>query len=282
MPDQKELFISIIMPAFNAERTIEASIDSICRQTYPYWELLILDDASSDRTIAIAEQKATSENRIKIFHESTNLGVAAERNKGVQKAQYDWIAFLDSDDCWTEDKLEKQVQMILEYEASTSSHANPENSSKNIQAPSLYYTGSAFMDSKGSRLPYILHVPIHLSASEILKQNLISCSSVLVRRSQMLQHPMPVSRSKPIHEDFATWISILKEGDAIGLDEPLLIYRISANSKSGNKIKSAMMHWNTMRMNNISVPISLWNMCFYIFRNLRKYYAIRKNMTSKK
>lgn len=282
MPDQKELFISIIMPAFNAERTIEASIDSVCRQTYPYWELLILDDASSDQTAKVAEQRAISDHRIHVFHEYTNLGVAAERNKGVQIAHYDWIAFLDSDDCWTEDKLKKQVQMILDYEASTSSHANPENSSNNIQAPSLYYTGSAFMDSEGNRLPYILHVPTHLSASEILKQNLISCSSVLVRRSQMLQHPMPVSRSKPIHEDFATWISILKEGNAIGLDEPLLIYRISANSKSGNKIKSAMMHWNAMLLNGISVPAALWNMCFYIFRNLRKYYAIRKSMTSKK
>lgn len=256
------LQISIVMPAFNAEKTIAESIESVQKQTYLYWELLVLDDASTDRTREVVEKMSASDSRIHLYTEDENHGVAFERNKGVQKAHYDWIAFLDSDDCWTEDKLEKQVHQVQ-----LDSMSN---------APSLYYTGSAFMNASGQRLPYILHVPSRLSTSDILKQNLISCSSVLIKKKLILKHPMPISERKPIHEDFATWITILKEGDAVGIDEPLLIYRVSSNSKSGNKLKSAMMHWNSMRMNEVSISASLYNMFFYIARGLRKYHSILK------
>lgn len=256
------LQISIVMPAFNAEKTIAEAIESVQKQTYPYWELLVLDDASTDRTREVVKKISASDSHIRLITENTNHGVAFERNKGVREARFDWIAFLDSDDCWTEDKLKKQVQQV---------QRNTMN-----YTPSLYYTGSAFMNASGQRLPYILHVPSRLSVSDILKQNLISCSSALVRKELMLRHPMPISEKKPIHEDFATWIAILKEGDAVGIDEPLLIYRVSSNSKSGNKLKAASMHWNAMRMNGVSISISLYNMLFYITRGLRKYHAIFK------
>jgi len=254
--------ISIVMPAFNAVKTIAESIESVQKQTYPYWELLVLDDASTDRTREVVDKMSASDSRIHLYTEDANHGVAFERNKGVHKARFDWIAFLDSDDCWTKDKLEKQVHQVQLNSVSN--------------APSLYYTGSAFMNASGQRLPYILHVPSRLTASDILKQNLISCSSALVRKELMIRHPMPISEKKPIHEDFATWIAILKEGDAVGIDEPLLIYRVSSNSKSGNKLKAATMHWNSMRMNEVSISASLYNMFFYIARGLRKYHSILK------
>ena len=99
---------------------------------------------------------------------------------------------------------------------------------------------AAFMDENGNRLSYYLPAPKRLAFRQLLKQNLISCSSVLIRRDLLSHFP---ADSERIHEDFALWLQILKERTpmAMGLDEPLLIYRLSAASKSGNKLKAACM-----------------------------------------
>lgn|GEM_PF-6717818 len=284
------IYVSIVMPAYNSAVTISESICSVLAQTYPYWELIVIDDASKDDTIK--KVTAFQDDRIRILKQPTNQGVAAARNLGVQEARYDWIAFLDSDDLWTKDKLEKQIQQMITLERNLSlqqpsdilSNAYSNDSSfhktpcgGNMQRPSLYYTGSAFIDAAGHPLSYILHVPSQMTAKEILKQNLVSCSSVLVRRDIMLRHPMPIDRRKPLHEDFATWIGILRaEGLAAGLDEPLLIYRLQKKSKSSNKGKAAMMHWNAMRVNQIPLLTALISMIFYMERGVRKYAKIRR------
>ena len=104
-------YISIIMPAYNAEATIRQSIESVLSQTYPCFELIIVDDASKDETRRIAEQYALSDPRIRVLPNEANSGVAFSRNKGIDEAKYPWIAFLDSDDLWYPDKLEKQMAL---------------------------------------------------------------------------------------------------------------------------------------------------------------------------
>lgn len=254
--DESIGLISVVIPAYNAEKTIEKTIQSARAQTYSNIEVIIVDDHSRDRTAEIAAAYAKKDNRIKVVQNQSNKGVASARNRGVGEAKGEWIAFLDSDDRWEPSKLEKQSDVLRK---SHSSH--------------LCYTGSAFENDEGIRSSYILSVPKKLRYCDLLKQNLISCSSVLVRKEALLAFPM---KSDPmIHEDLAAWLKILKDGSAaVGINEPLLIYRISSESKSGNKLRAARMQWRTYREAGIGCLKSIRYFLIYAWRNIKKYFHI--------
>ena len=134
--------ISIITPAYNCEKYLEQSVDSVLSQTWQDWELLIIDDCSKDNTYALMQKIAKKDKRIRILQNPQNSGAAATRNNGVRQAAGEWIAFIDSDDLWEPDKLEKQMAL----------------SAKNPEA-AFVFTGSAFIDAQGNRIAHILHVP---------------------------------------------------------------------------------------------------------------------------
>ena len=245
--------VSIVMPAYNCAATLAASVESVLEQRCENWELLILDDGSGDETWQLMQKLAERDSRIRVFQNERNLGVGRTRNRGVSLAEGDWIAFLDSDDLWTPDKLEKQLAL---------SEAHPETG--------LFYTGSGFIRADGTPLDYVLHVPETLNRRQLLKQNRISCSSVLARKALLEQYPMPAGAG--LHEDFAVWLRILEHnGPARGVDEPLLIYRLSVSSKSGNKLKAARMNWNTYRRSGLGFFSSLYYMGCYAVNGIRKY-----------
>lgn len=245
--------ISIIMPAYNCEKYIEDSIKSVLYQTYQNWELIVIDDKSKDNTYALLNKLKVQDNRIKVFQNERNMGVGQTRNRGVELANGQWIAFLDSDDLWKKEKLEKQIQKLKEQ-----------------QKAKLLFTASAFISEDGTPKDYILHIPEKVNRKQLLKQNIISCSSVLVQKSYLKKYPM--SGNVMIHEDFAVWLQILSEETyAYGIDEPLLVYRVSANSKSGNKIKAAKMNWNTYKYVDINRMQAIYYMFCYIVRGLLKY-----------
>ena len=108
----KEKKVSIIMPAYNAEKYIEEAIYSVLAQTHKEWELIIIDDCSSDNTEQIVLKYVSKDTRIRYLKNPVNLGVSKSRNLGIKKSKNDWIAFLDSDDCWENDKLEKQLKLF--------------------------------------------------------------------------------------------------------------------------------------------------------------------------
>lgn len=245
--------ISIIMPAYNAEQYIESAIQSVRKQTVTDWELIVVDDLSSDNTAKIVSEIMREDARIHLICNEQNQGVSYCRNMGVQKANGEWIAFLDSDDCWKTEKLEHQLAVAEEKDAQ------------------FIFTGSAFMDEDGQEKDYILQVKDITSYKELLKQNIISCSSVMIKKDLMLQYPM--GESKGVHEDYETWLRILRKTGctAYAVNEPLLIYRLRKNSKSGNKMKSALMHFRVYRMIGLSLIASLIYFGFYIFRGLKKY-----------
>lgn len=251
--------ISVVIPAYNAEKTIERAIQSVIVQTYSNIEVLIVDDCSKDKTVKIAISYAKKDHRIKILQNEINKGVAETRNKGVAEAQGDWIAFLDSDDAWIPSKLEKQSEVL-----------------RSNSSCILCFTGSAFENELGTRCGYTLSVPKQLKYEDLLKQNLISCSSVLVKKEVLIRFPM---QSDPmIHEDLAVWLKILKDGsEAIGINEPLLIYRISSKSKSGNKLCAARMQWNTYRAAGIGYLKRIRYFGAYARRNIKKYICILNN-----
>ena len=247
----KNTLVSIIMPAWNSEKTITDSIQSVLSQTYESWELIVINDASQDRTVAIVDSFASEEPRIKILTNKENKGVSYSRKRGVAEAKGEWIAFLDSDDLWTKDKLEKQTALFESNQAD------------------LIFTGSAFIKADGTPYSWIMRIPEKIIYRELLKQNVISNSSVLVRKELLQKHMVD---GDYIHEDYACWLGCLREGTrAQGIDEPLLIYRISATSKSGNKIKAAKMNWNTYRKAGLSVFEAAYYMIWYCIRGFQKY-----------
>lgn len=249
--------ISIIMPAYNAEHYIASSIISVQAQTWNDWELIIINDCSTDRTNEIISTFTASDSRIIVLDNFYNLGAAQSRNKGIKYAQGKWIAFLDSDDCWVPEKLEHQLAYAYKKHAS------------------FIFTASNFMNENGELLNSYLSVPEQVNYQELLKQNVISCSSVLIKKELILPYPMELSEC--MHEDFAVWLKILKDNKMIahGLNQPLLIYRISAASKSGNKVKAARMTFRVYRYIGLSLPLSIYNWLFYVKRSLHKYSNLK-------
>ena len=109
--ENKDL-VRIIMPSYNSEKYIKDSIESVLSQTYPYWELLIVDDCSTDKTVEII--KSFKDERIRFFQNAVNSGAAISRNWALREAKGKWIAFLDSDDIWLPTKLEEQLKFMVE------------------------------------------------------------------------------------------------------------------------------------------------------------------------
>ena len=228
--------ISIIMAAYNAEKTIEQAINSVLSQTYPDFELLVVNDCATDKTAMWAEAIAKKDDRVRLMSN-------------------EWVAILDSDDAWAPEKLEKQIKLQKKTNAD------------------LLFTGSAFMDADGKPIDWYLAAPAEVTYRQLLKQNVLSNSSALVRKELYAKH---YAIGDGMHEDFAIWLSILKEGKkAYGVDEPLLIYRIAKSSKSGNKFKAAKMNWNTYRYVGLNPIEAAYYECWYMVNGFLKYRNIR-------
>lgn len=248
--------ISVIIPAYNAEQYIAEAIDSVLRQTFTGFEIIIVDDCSVDNTWEIIKAYSSKDERIKIYKNDKNSGVSFTRNFGVSNAEYNWIAFLDADDAWREDKLQKQVELVMQQ---------PDTD--------VVYTSYSFMNSDGKSNNNVFHVPDSITYKKMLHQNIMSCSGVMVKKKLMEQIPMG---NDGIHEDFMEWLKILKTGAvARGIDQPLHVVRVAVkNSKSGNKFKSAIMTFKTYRALGLNFISSAYNMFIYIFKSLKKYSDI--------
>ena len=245
--------VSIIMAAYNAEKTIELAI--VLNQTYSNFELLVINDCSKDGTAKLVEDFSAKDNRVRLISNEKNSGVSFTRKHGLEEANGSWIAILDSDDAWAPEKLEKQIEL------------------QNRTNADLLFTGSAFMDSEGRPIDWYLHAPAEATYRQLLKQNVLSNSSALVRKELYAKH---YAVGDGMHEDFAIWLSILKDGKkAYGVDEPLLIYRIAKSSKSGNKIKAAKMNWNTYRYVGLNVVEAAYYEAWYMFKNVMKYANLK-------
>ncbi len=247
------------MAAYNAEKTIGMAIRSVLAQTYTDWELLVADDCSDDDTPDIVGGFADS--RIRYIRLTRNTGISGTRLRALREAKGEWIAVLDSDDMWEPDKLEKQMRLQAQTGAE------------------LLFTGSAFMDEDGNRKRWIMHVPATVDYRRLLKQNLISNSSTLVRRD--LYEKYYVSEDN-MHEDYALWLTLLSTGlVAYGVDEPLLVYRVSPASMTGNKAFSALMNWKTLRYLGLSFPKAVFCELCYSINGIRKYRAIHRRCGKK-
>lgn len=251
---KNEALVSIVMPAYNCEKYVVEAINSILAQTYRNWELLVLDDGSKDNTLRIIEEFSQNDSRIKALPNGKNMGVSATRNRGIELASGEWIAFLDSDDMWEPEKLEKQFEIV------------------DKEAAEFLFTGSSYINEEGEPYKGIFEVPEKITYKKLRNQNVISCSSVLVRKKYFENIKM---EKDEMHEDYAVWLRILKFGvTAYGVNEPLLIYRISRNSKSGNKMKTIKMTYKVFRFVGINPIGSAYFMMRHVIASVGKYKRI--------
>lgn len=219
--------ISIITPAFNAERYIEKTISSVLNQTYSNWEMIIVDDCSTDATASIAKEYSYKDKRIKVITHEKNQGVAAARNTALKAANGSYIAFLDSDDMWKPEKLEKQY-FFMEKNNYT-----------------LTYTAYQKYFSDSKELGKVISVPKHMTKQSILYNTSIACLTVMVNKEKTGFFEMPLLNH---YEDQSTWRNIIGSDDkAYGLNENLALYRITSHSMTSNKYHSAMRQWRIYR-----------------------------------
>ena len=249
----KSTLVSIIMPAFNAGKTIKKSIESVFNQSYKDWELIIVNDASTDNTQEIMESLIKKEKRIVLLANKKNIGCALARDKGIKASNGRWIAFLDADDLWLPKKLEAQIAF--------------HKKSKAI----LSYTQYRRIDQFG-RLGRIIRTPNQVTYKELLKTNVIANSTVLYDTKNtsiekiLLGYPLSF-------DDYARWLNITRDhGPAACLDDVLMLYFYNIQTYSGNKFKSLFKTWDVYRdSQNLSVLKSIYYLLHYIVNGIKKH-----------
>lgn len=246
----KEL-VSIVIPVHNAENFIKDTIDCVRAQSYQKWELLLIEDGSTDHTMDITtayldefkdERIHLKKREIRSSEERT-FGAARARNLGISLARGRYIAYLDADDHWRSDKLEKELAFLQKKQAG------------------FVFTGYEFGDENARGTGKIVHVPGTLNYRQALANTTIFTSTVMIDTEKIEKSliEMPYIKS----EDTASWWKILKTGvTAYGLDENLVIYRRAGKSLSSNKIEALRRIWNLYRQ---AAGLSVWSsVCHFI------------------
>ena len=246
--------VSIITPAYNAAAYIAETIESVLAQTYTNWEMLIVNDCSKDNTAEIVQSYAEKDKRIKLINLKQNSGAAIARNTAIQNAKGRYIAFLDSDDLWKKEKLQKQIEFMQ----------------KNGYA-FTFHNFIMFNDGMKKENGKLIKVARQTNYKTLLKgNNTGGCLAVCIDRSIVKNVSMPNQR----HEDYICWLNILKEYkiNGYGINEVLGYYRVGKVSVSSNKFKSAIWTWNVYRKSQrFSILKSMYYMCFYVVNGLKKH-----------
>lgn len=242
--------ISIIVPVYNVKKYIQATIDSVRKQTCPDWELILVDDGSTDGTLECMEAycRELSDERIRIIRTPANVGAAGARNLGLSLAGGRYIAYLDADDLWKEEKLEEELLFLRDKQAG------------------FVFSGYEFAREDGSATGKIVRVPETLHYKQALKNTTIFTSTVLfdTERIPVSLLTMPEVKS----EDTALWWKILRNGyTAYGMDKNLVLYRRCGQTLSSNKVEALKRIWNLYRrVEKLSVPYSCYNFVFWAIR----------------
>lgn len=237
--------VSIVIPVYNAEKCISDTIASIRSQSYTNWEIILVDDGSTDRSLEIMKN-IEGDNIIVL--EGKGGSAALARNIGIEAAKGRFIAFLDADDLWDPKKLEKQLSFMESNDAAFS------------------FTGYEFADEYGVSVKKIVQVPKTITYKQALKNTTIFTSTVIFDMSKLTKDQIYMPNVKS--EDTATWWRVLKSGiTGYGLNEGLTLYRRSAGTLSSDKIEALRRIWNLYRnVEGLSVPYSAWCFCFWALR----------------
>ncbi len=245
-----EILVSVIMPAYKCAQYISQALDSALCQDVPL-EIIVINDCSPDHLDKVMK-KYQHRPEIRYIHNEINLGVAKTRNRGVSIARGEYVAFLDADDIWAEDKLKKQLKLIREKDCV------------------LCSTARELMNKDGTLTGYVIPVKTDYTFFDLRLHNQVNCSSVLIKTEVAREFPMHHDDS---HEDYLMWLEVLqKYRRGCAINEPLLKYRISDTGKSGSKLNSAKMTFLTYRYMNYGLLRSMLYFVCYAFNGVKKYF----------
>ncbi len=220
--------ISIVTPVYNAEEFLRATIETVQKQTYTEWEWFLCDDGSTDASAAIITEAMQTDPRIHLLKTETNGGAAGARNLGIRSATGEYLAFIDADDLWVPEKLERELAFAKEKSAD------------------FVFTGYEFADENGVGLGTVVSVPDTLPYRKALHNTTIFTSTVLLHREVIPEELLLMPQIKS--EDTATWWKLLRNGYlAHGLNENLVLYRRAKKTLSSNKFVAMKRIWNLYR-----------------------------------
>jgi len=250
-PKWDDGLVSIVLPVYNAVLHLEGVLESVVQQTHAAWEVVAVDDASTDSSVDLLNQWATREPRVRVLSHAARGGVAAARNSALRAAMGRYVAFLDADDIWVPRKLEIQLDVMRETGAD------------------LCFGAYRIMRSRGSRTRAKIPVPSTIDEGMLIRSNPIACSTCVIDRLGT----GPVTFPAIGHEDYALWLSLLAGGEnrAVGVPDTLAYHRIRVGSLAANKLRAASWQWNIYRSYlNLPLARSIHLMSTYAVRGVSK------------
>lgn len=246
-----QVTVSIITPCYNASQYISYTIDSVLNQTYANWEMIIVDDCSTDNSSDIIKQFISGDTRIKYFKTDNPSGSPVlPRNIGIEKATGRYIAFLDSDDIWLPTKLEEQLKLFKD------------------EKTAVVFSNYEKISETGERNQRIIIAPKETNYHNLLKGNVIGNLTGIYDTEKVGKVYCKDIR----HEDYVLWLSILKKGYiAKNTNTVTALYRVRENSVSSNKLKILSWQWNILRnVEKISLPKAIYYYINYAIRAFLK------------
>jgi len=244
--------VSVIIPAYNVASYITETIQTVQNQTYQNFEILIIDDCSKDDTGVVVQALSQEDARIKYICQPTNMGAAEARNRGLKEAKGRYIAFLDSDDLWDRQKLEKQLKDMADNDIAFS------------------FTSHDYIDDNAEKTKDSIKIVRKVSRKILMTQTVIATSAVVIDRKKTGDVLMPLRRTG---QDYAFWMLLLRNHDAYGLDEPLMHLRRRVGSLSRNKLQNIKDVWEVQTKNeNVNRVSAMFNVARYCLYALKKRF----------
>ena len=245
--------VSVIIPVYNVEKYLDKTLESVFSQIYKDIEMVLVDDCSKDKSAQIIAKYRESHSEIIYFLQPKNMGAGAARNKALELATGQYVAFLDSDDLWMPEKTDKQIKVMKEKKSPFS------------------YAAIEMMDEEGNTIKRKRNLRETCDYKYLLHNTIIATSSVIVDRTVMGDFRMSLRRGG---QDYATWLSLLRGGVvACGINETLVRYRVGRNSLSSNKFKSIKQVWEIQTQDEkINKVSAAFHVCCFCVNAAKKYF----------
>lgn len=245
------ILVSIITPTYNVDKYIGETIASILSQTHSEFEVIIVDDCSTDNTTSIV--KSFCDERIKLFSNEKNMGIAYSRNFAIKQATGDYIAFLDGDDLWSPTKLERQLDFMV------------------FNGYSFSNTFYREIDESGNEIGFMITTPKKMGHKTFLRVNYVGCLTVMFKRDLFPGLEIPISILK--RNDYALWLKLSEKAPCYVLKESLAFYRKRNSSISSGKKRLLIKQHK--KMFSILYGFGTIKSTLYSFRNAAYYFFKR-------
>lgn len=243
--------VSIIMPTYNSKSFILDTISSVVKQTFESWELIIVDDCSTDNTIELIKSNFGHDKRIKIFENEVNSGAGVSRNNALSQSTGQFIAFFDSDDVWHENKLEIQIAIMSEHESD------------------ITHTSYSFINEDGTKAKGKVSVSDYVNLDSYMKNTEIGMSTAMINKDKVGNFQFDTMRTR---QDTKLWLTLLAKGySSKGIDNELVSYRIRKGQISRNKLSVGFRTLKLyMTIKEIPIWKRLYNFMFYMINGFKK------------